>query len=147
MDKAYIQKVDIRWADLDPNFHVLHSKYYDFGAFCRMAYFVEKGFSAPVMQQLNIGPILFREECFFRREINFGDEVKINFLVKSFTSGYGRWSVMHEITKGDGILCAIINVDGAWLDLTKRKLALPPETVAPIFEDAPKSPDFMIREK
>lgn len=147
MVDSYIQKVDIRWSDLDPNFHVLHSKYYDFGAFCRMAYFVDKGFSPSVMQQLKIGPILFREECFFRREINFGDDVRINFLVKSYTDTFSRWSVMHEITKGDGILCAVINVDGAWLDLTRRKLAQPPASVASIFEDAPRSPDFIIREK
>ena len=35
----YEKNIDIRWADLDPNFHVLHSKYLDFGAYCRMSFF------------------------------------------------------------------------------------------------------------
>lgn len=36
--EPYSKKFEIRWADLDPNYHVLHSKYYDFGriAVCRI---------------------------------------------------------------------------------------------------------------
>ncbi|MBI1782589.1 MAG: thioesterase, partial [Sphingobacteriales bacterium] len=39
----YSKLVEVRWADLDPNFHVLHSKYYDFGAYIRMSYLTENG--------------------------------------------------------------------------------------------------------
>ena len=39
--EVYSKKLEVRWADLDPNFHVLHSKYYDFGAYCRLSFFNE----------------------------------------------------------------------------------------------------------
>lgn len=68
--ESFKTKVEIRWADLDPNFHVLHSRYYDFGAYCRMAFLVTHGLTPQVMSEHHVGPILFREECFFKREIN-----------------------------------------------------------------------------
>ena len=69
--KVYKKQFEIRWADLDPNYHVLHSRYYDFGAYCRMSYFIEHGLTPELMMQHNIGPILFREQCMFKREIQF----------------------------------------------------------------------------
>ena len=29
---TFTKEISIRWSDLDPNFHVRHSAYYDFGA-------------------------------------------------------------------------------------------------------------------
>ena len=73
--------IQIRWADLDPNFHVLHSKYYDFGAFCRMVYLTENGISTALLTENNIGPILLKEDCTFRRELKFEDKVSINLKI------------------------------------------------------------------
>lgn len=143
----FSKKVEIRWSDLDPNFHVLHSKYYDFGAYCRMAFLVEHGLTPAVMQQYNIGPILFREECVFKREITFGDEIEINVTLQKRSSDYSRWSMVHEIWKSKEILSAVINIDGAWIDTQKRKLALPPKVVSKIFDEIPKGTDFFIYTK
>jgi len=142
--KPFIVKPEIRWSDLDPNFHVLHSKYYDFGAYSRMAFLVEHGFTAQVMQQLHIGPILFREECLFKKELNFGDSISINLEISKTTSNYARWSMRHEIYRNGDILAAIINIDGAWMDTEKRKLTAAPAMIAAIFEGAPKTADFQI---
>src|SRR6476620_2527139 len=133
---AFEKSIEIRWADLDPNFHVLHSRYYDFGAYCRMAFFVSQGFTPQVMMQHNIGPIIFREECIFKREISFGDEVRIDFRLTARSEDYGRWSMTHRIIKNGNILAAIINLDGAWMDTVKRKLAIPSAAIHPIFEQA-----------
>ena len=121
---TFEKNIEIRWSDLDPNFHVLHSKYYDFGAYCRMAFMVENGFTPAVMAKHNIGPILFREECIFRKEIKFGDKVTINFEVEKLT------------------LAAVITADGALMDTVLRKLAIPSAEVATFFNNAPKSDKF-----
>jgi len=136
MDR-FEKTVEIRWSDLDPNFHVTHSKYYDFGAYCRMAYFVEVGITPQVMFENKIGPILFREECLFKKEINFGDLVTIDFRVVSYTSDYSRWSITHQLRKND-LLAAVINVDGAWLNTAQRKLAVPPVIFQSAFDNAPR---------
>ena len=136
---SFERTLEIRWSDLDPNFHVLHSKYYDFGAFCRMAYFVEHGLTSAFMNKHNIGPILFREECIFKKEIAFGDKIMINFILTDHTPDYSRWSMKHQIWKNADTLSAIIQIDGAWMDTVKRKLAIPPMEMHAIFEQAPRS--------
>ena len=138
----FIKNIEVRWADLDPNFHVVHSKYYDFGAYCRMAFLVENGLTPAFMQHEHIGPILFREECIFKREILFGDKVSINVKLDKLTADFGRWTMIHEIYKNDETLAAVITADGAWLNTTIRKLTLPPEVVISLFKSAPKSATF-----
>ena len=134
--------VEIRWSDLDPNFHLRHSAYYDFGAFARIDFFTRHGLTFDVMLQHNIGPILFREECVFKREINFNDKVEVDLqLIKSIKDG-SRWTMVHNIWKNDDILSAIITIDAAWIDIAKRKLCTPPDVVMNAFKIAPKAEDF-----
>ncbi|MEO6584391.1 MAG: acyl-CoA thioesterase [Ferruginibacter sp.] len=145
--EKFEKSIEIRWSDLDPNFHVLHSKYYDFAAYTRMAFFVDHGITPAVMQDLHIGPILFREECVFKREIVFGDIIKVSLMLAKNTADYSRWSIVHELKKNEDTLSAIINVDGAWIDTNIRKLALPPKDIHSLFESAPKAPGYFLMEK
>ncbi len=139
----YSKLVEIRWSDLDPNFHVRHSVYYDFGAFVRMSFLTANGLDASVLLQHHLGPILFREECQFKREIHFGDEVSIDLVLKQASPNYSRWTFQHHIYKNKETLAAIITVDGAWLDTNRRRLTIPTEVVRPSFELLPKAEDFI----
>ena len=141
MDR-FNRTVQIRWSDLDPNFHLRHSVYYDWGAFCRIEFLNEHGLTAEVMQQLRFGPILFREECIFRKEIRIGDAVSISLNLVKSRKDYSRWSIQHRIRKGDDMLAALLTVDGAWLNVVERKLATPPEQVSHVFEKMPKAENF-----
>ena len=143
----YNKQIEIRWSDLDPNYHLRHSVYYDWGAYCRMCVLVDFGCTTQLMQQFGIGPILLREECQFKREIHFGDKVIINLQVIKATHNYSRWSFKHEIVKNEDVLSAIVIVDGAWLDTSKRKLALPPAEFVEAFDKFPKAPEFEWIEK
>ena len=109
---AFKIPIDIRWSDLDPNFHVKHSSYYDFGAYCRMYFFTETGTTTQLLLEHKVGPILLREECVFKRELHFGDKVTINLKIKKATHDYSRWTLVHEIYKNGDKLSAIITVDG-----------------------------------
>jgi acyl-CoA thioester hydrolase len=134
--------VQLRWSDIDPNFHVRHSVYYDWGAFCRIEFLNEKGLTTQLMQELQFGPILFREECIFRREIRLEDQIKIDLHIIRSRKDFSRWSIQHQLLKSDGTLCAVLTVDGAWIDVTKRKLASPPEIVHEVFNQMPKGEEF-----
>ena len=138
----YSKKLEIRWADLDPNFHVLHSKYYDFGAYCRMAFLTEHGITPAVMIENNIGPIIFREECIFKREIKFGDQLEVFLKLSKSNEDSSRWSMVHELWINENTLAAFITVDGAWLDTRLRKLAIPPDIFKIGFRQIPKTDDF-----
>ena len=140
--EEFIKDIQVRWSDLDPNVHLRHSVYYDWGAFCRIAFFDEHQLTTELMQRLQIGPILFREECIFKKEIRLGDKVRINLEVLQAKRDYSRWSIRHAIIKNTDSLSAIITVDGAWLDIAKRKLAIPPSEVAEVLVQMPKAENF-----
>jgi len=140
--KEFSRIIQLRWSDLDPNFHVRHSVFYDWGAFCRVEFLNQFGLTSHVMQELKFGPILFREECVFRREIRSGDEIKIDLQLLRSKKDFSRWSIQHQITKADGTLCAVLTVDGAWMDVVRRKLSSPPEKVYEVFDKMPKPENF-----
>jgi acyl-CoA thioester hydrolase len=138
----FTQTIQIRWADIDANRHLRHSVYYDYGASMRMNVLSERGLTTKKLEEFMIGPILFREEAIFKREILLEDKITITVELVKTTEDYSRWSLRHHFYKGEDTLAAILNVDGAWIDLTKRKLAMPNDFIRNIFENFPKSADF-----
>jgi acyl-CoA thioester hydrolase len=140
--ESYIQEIQVRWSDLDPNVHLRHSVYYDWGAFCRIEFLYENGLTTELMEQLHFGPILFREECVFRKEIRLGDKVMINMRLIKSKRDFSRWTIRHDIIKDPAVISAVLTVDGAWLDTAKRKLAAPPAKVAEVFSQMPFDKDF-----
>jgi acyl-CoA thioester hydrolase len=139
---TYSKSVEIRWSDLDPNFHLRHSVYYDWGAYVRICFLNEHGFTPGMLLENHLGPILFREECVFKREVVFGDEISVNVQLVRTRRDASRWSMRHEVIKNGSILAAVINLDGAWIDTNLRKLAVPPPMIVSFYEEYPKSPDF-----
>ena|SRR2546423_1742403 len=137
----YERKVELRWADLDPNFHVRHSVYYDYGAYIRINYLHENGLTHGIMLDHHFGPIIFREECVFRKELKMGDRLTINLQLSKARQDFSRWSIVHQIKK-DHELAAVITVDGAWIDTTIRKLTALPLNYRQIFQDMPRAENF-----
>lgn len=134
--------VQIRWSDLDPNFHLRHSVYYDWGALCRIEFLNKYGLSADEMTRLKFGPILFREECVFRREVRSGDDVKMNLQLIKARKDYSRWSIQHQVIKNGDVVAAVLTVEGAWMSMVERKLATPPTLVLEVFDKMPHSESF-----
>ena len=141
MDKFSLP-IQVRWSDIDQNRHLRHSAYYDYGATVRVACFSQHGLTNLKFEELRIGPILFREEALFKREIKFEDRVTVDIAVTKATADFSRWSVRHHFYKGDGTIAAIINLDGAWMDILARKLAVPDTFIQSVFDDFPKASDF-----
>ncbi|MGB8191399.1 MAG: thioesterase family protein [Chitinophagaceae bacterium] len=139
--EQYIKPLEIRWSDLDANFHLRHSAYYDFGAYARICFLRDNGLTMDVMQQQHFGPILFREECSFRREIRLGDEVSINVQLLRSKPDFSRWSIQHQFFK-NGQPAALLTVDGAWIDTILRKLTVLPDISRPAFELMPRAENF-----
>ena len=141
------QSIQIRWADIDANRHLRHSVYYDYGASMRMNALTAEGLSMKKLEELRMGPILFREEAIFKREIMFEDLISIDVQLVRSRRDFARWSLRHNFTKADGTLAAVVNIDGAWIDLVKRKLAVPDPFIIHVFERFPKSEDFEFIER
>jgi acyl-CoA thioester hydrolase len=142
MPPVYSIPLQIRWADIDANNHLLHSVYYDFGALIRMQFMNENGLTMQRLEELRCGPVIFREEALFKKEIHFQDNVRISMLMVKARNDFARWSLQHHIYRNENELCTIINLDGSFIDLDKRKVMIPPIEVQRVFDAIPKSEDF-----
>lgn len=139
---TFSKQLSFRWSDLDPNFHLRHSVYYDFGAQHRIEILEELGLTLKAMQKEQIGPVLFREECIFKKEINLTDVITMQTKLAKMNADSSRYSIVHELYR-DEVLCAVITVDGAWMDTKLRKLATPtPQIVVDALAVFPKTTDF-----
>ena len=131
-----------KWSDFDPNRHMRHTAYNDYAAEVRVRYFQEHGLSINEFAKLNIGPILFKEETSFYKEIHIGENITVKMELEGVSKGIERWRFNHQIFNKDGVLSAEIKVYGAWIDLMKRKLTVPPKEFVKIFEELPKTDSF-----
>ena len=131
-----------KWSDFDPNRHMRHTAYNDYAAEVRVRFFQEHGLSINEFAKLNLGPILFKEETSFFREVHIGESITVKIELEGVSENIERWRFKHDIYNQRGTLAAEIKVYGAWIDLSKRKLAAPPKNFANMFNDLPKSGDF-----
>ena len=67
-----------RWADMDPNGHMRHSAYADYAADQRLVLLAEWGYDIKEFARLRLGPILFREETVFLKEVHIGEEIRVD---------------------------------------------------------------------
>ena len=141
---TFTQQLSFRWSDLDPNFHLRHSVYYDFGAQQRIEVLTQLGITAKRMQEEHFGLIIFREECIFRKEIRLTDTVFITAVISKMRKDGARWTFRHEFINAEKQVLATLTLDVAWLDTEKRKLASPtPAVVVDALDRIPKSDDFV----
>ncbi len=142
---TFTKELSIRWADLDPNFHVRHSAYYDFGAQHRIEILEQQGMTLQLMREQHFGPIAFREECVFRKEIRLNDTIFISTKISKMKADASRWTIVHELRDNQNALCAKITLDGAWIDTKLRKLANPtPPIAVEVMNAIPKTDDFVL---
>jgi acyl-CoA thioester hydrolase len=91
---------------------------------------------------MQIGPILFREECVFKREIRMSDSVTVGIELLKARRDFSRFSIRHEIKKDPSTVSAIITVDLAWINGVTRKLAVLPEEDIKLLSKSPTAADF-----
>lgn len=138
----YIKSFQVIWANIDANRHLRHTAYNDYAAQVRVNFFTDHGFSIERLVKTEIGPILFKEETKFLKEVGINEVIKVDILLAGMRKDGSRWKVIHNVYKEDGTPSAVITVDGAWMDLKARKLIIPPKDLLNIFESMLKSKDF-----
>jgi len=122
----------VRWAEMDPNGHMRHSAYADFATDQRVAYLRAHGFDLQKFGELRLGPVTFREETKFLKEVHAGEAIQVDGRLLSLSDDGGRWTVLHTIYKANGRVAATVTVEGGWFDLDQRKLCLPPPELAAV---------------
>ncbi len=143
MTQADFERVfEVRWADLDPNRHLRNTAYSDYATHARFSVLIAHGFTPARFEELAFGPVVFREETRFLREVAMGDRVTIDVTVAGLSADCSRWRIQHHVHRADGSVAAVVTLEGSWLDLKTRKLTAPPAELGELFRKMPKTPDF-----
>ena len=131
------------WSQIDANQHMRHSAYADFAAQARVNMLEKVGLTASKLFELKIGPVLFREELSYLREVTLNDYIKVTCEIVKSRADASRWTIRHEIYRSDGVKAAVIVAEGAWIDTVKRRLVVLPEEMSALFLSLPRSEDFV----
>ncbi len=135
------------WANFDPNRHMRHTAYSDYAAEVRARFFLKHDLSLEEFAKMHIGPVIFKEETVYYKEIKMGTDISVNMQLTAATENLDRWEFTHQIFNDKKEVSAIVKVQGAWIDLQKRKLTGLPAEVLQKLQSLPKSEDFKIIEK
>lgn len=134
---------EVRWADLDPNFHLRHSVYADYCASLRMSVLESLGFGFRQFMKYQIGPVLFQENITYIKEVPPGSDVRVTMKIGGLSSDSRKFRICHEIYRqSDGELSARLEVMGAWMDTVKRKITVPPDELLKVMENYLRTEDF-----
>lgn len=133
----------VLWAQIDANRHLRHSAYADFCAQARSNMLKSIGLSLTDFAKNQIGPILFREELIYYKEIHLDEYIRVEVEMNKYNTVNSRFSFRHTIYKENGVKAAEVNVDGAWLDLKTRKLVAVPADWQSYLDRIPTSEDYV----
>ncbi|MCJ8275576.1 MAG: thioesterase family protein [Bdellovibrionales bacterium] len=143
--KFYEKTFEIRWADLDPNFHLRHTAYGDMCAATRFQYLASLGFTIERFAEIKVGPVIFKETISYLKEVRPNDRVRVNCQICGLSEDGRKWKMFHEIFReSDGEMSATLEIDGAWLDIVKRKIAPPPEDLKQKMNAQPRPDNFAV---
>jgi acyl-CoA thioester hydrolase len=140
----FSRSYEVIWADLDANAHMRHTAYMDYAAQVRLAWLQEMGFSIERLSQAGVGPILFTETTSYRREVRGGERIEVQLELTGLSENRKHWRFRQPILKAGGELAALVEVQGAWLDLRARKVAPPPPELLAAVEGWPRAADFSL---
>jgi len=132
----------VRWADLDPNGHLRHSAYMDYAAQARVGFLNDCGFTLERFQKLHLGPVLFREDTQYLREVRANERISVTTELNGLSANGKHWRMRHRMFKSDGSLACVIDVQGAWLDLVTRKIVPAPAELQEAMRKAPRTQDY-----
>lgn len=141
--QEYEKKIEVFWDDSDPNGHVRHSSFYEYGAHVRIRFFADCGFDTKTRNELKFGPVLFKEECSFIKELGADENIRVNILKGEVSEDASRWILHHEIFNEKGEKAAHITIQGAWMDLELRKLTIPPTALAKVLHNLKQGERFV----
>lgn len=134
MGAPYSKTFLVGWGDLDANGHMANTAYWDYAATTRFSFFAEQGFPAPKFRELQIGPVVLKEEVEFFKEVLFLQELTVTFFIEHISDDGAKMKIANEMFNAKGEKVAILRTYGAWLDLKTRKISPPPSELLEIMK-------------
>ena len=134
------------WGDMDFNSHMRNTAYLDKSADLRMMFFAENGFPMDEFIRLRIGPVVMKDEVEYFKEVRLLETLKVTLSQAGLAEDGSRFLLRNEFYLADGKLSARVTSAGGWLDLTARKLIVPPDALFQAIQSLPRTDDFQVLE-
>ena len=134
----------IGWEHLDVNGHMRNTAYLDLAVNVRMAFFNANGFPVSEFRRLHVGPVVQRDDIQYFRECHMLEEIRGTLAVAGLSEDASRFRLRNEFYKSDGRLAARLRSDGGWLDLSARRLCVPPDSIRDALSLLDRTDDFEV---
>lgn len=132
------------WSDMDFNRHMGNAAYLDLCTTVRMTHFAENGVAMSDFQRLHVGPVVFRDVVDYHREVHLLEELSVALVLLAASEDASHFRLRNEIWKSDGTKAATVESTGAWLDVSARKLVVPPDPIRRALEALPRAEPFEV---
>jgi acyl-CoA thioester hydrolase len=132
------------WGDMDFNSHMRNTAFLDKSADVRMIFFAEHGFPTAEFMRRSLGPVILKDELEYFKEVRLLEPLRVTLAVAALAEDGSRFTLRNEFWKPDGKLAARVNSYAGWLDLSARRLTLPPETLLAALRSLPPTDDFQV---
>jgi len=142
MPEPFVRTFHVGWGDLDSNGHMKNTAYLDKSVDVRMMYFQEHGFAVREFERLRLGPVVRRDEIEYYRELRLLEQMRVTLTLAGASDDGTRFRIRNEFFREDGKLVARVTSTGGWLDLSARKLTVPPEGLVEALRGLVRSEDF-----
>lgn len=132
------------WGDMDFNSHMRNTAYLDKSADARMLYFASAGFPMAEFMRLRIGPVVMKDEVEYFREFHLLEPVRVTLSLAALSAEGHRMIICNEFHRADGKLAARVRSLVGWLDLSARKLTVPPPALLAAIQAIERTADFAV---
>ena len=138
----FLNKINIRWSDLDPNQHLANSAYMNFMSATRMVYMVKQGVTYADLKEHGLGPVVLREEIHYFQEVFPGEPVYVSQEVCGLSEDGKFYSIRHNFYDKEGNNFARGQMMGTWINMKTRKIVEPPTVIFKKLMSVNHSDDF-----
>ncbi len=128
-EALYQKEFEVRWSDCDANNHMRHSAYADFCAHTRLGFMNQIGMNDKWLKEQRLGPVLFKEETEYFRELFMGEKVVVTLEPGEPTGSKKSIQVINTIYRENGELAAVHKAVFGWFDSEKRKVVELPSMI------------------
>lgn len=130
------------WGDMDFNSHMRNTAFLDKSADLRMLFFAEHGFPMNEFMRQKIGPVIQKDEIEYFKEVRLLEELRVTLSLAGMAADGSRFLMRNEFWRADSKLVAKVTSTGGWLDLSLRKLTVPPDALLTALLSLPQTEDF-----
>lgn len=136
--------VQASWSDMDFNRHMGNAAYLDLCTTVRMMHFAEQGVAMADFQRLEVGPVVFRDELEYFREVHLLEQLSVGLILLASSEDGSHFRLRNEIWKADGTRAATVASTGAWMNVAARKLVIPPDPIRRALAALPHAEAFEV---